>query len=197
MGDSDDLRLVKRLRARDPRAFRTFVDAHQDLVFNLVYRMLGDRHEAEDVSQEVFVTIFKAIDRFRAESKLSTWVYRIAVNHAKNRLKYLARRRADRRTSLDDVSEGELYRAAGSLNPRPDHLAMGHELEVLVQQAMGSLNDDYRLILVLRDIDTLSYEEITEITGLPMGTVKSRLHRARSALKEALDRLRFTGGERG
>lgn len=189
----DERRLIRRLKAREERAFREFVDIHQERVFNLVFRMLGNRQEAEDVSQEVFVTVFKAIGSFRGESKLSTWLYRIAANHAKNRLKYLARRRSRRQSSIDDVPEGELHRSTGALSQQPDRVAMGHQLEALVQRALTTMDEDYRLIIVLRDVENLSYDEIAEISGLAMGTVKSRLHRARAALKKELTRLQRKG----
>ena len=85
-------RLIRRLRDRDERAFRELVEEHRDRVYNLTYRMLGNREEAEDVAQEVFITVFKSIDSFRGDAKLSTWLYRVTANHCKNRIKYLARR---------------------------------------------------------------------------------------------------------
>lgn len=184
------------MKARDTRAFREFVESHGDQVYNLIYRMLGDREEAEDVSQEVFVTVFKAIGSFREESKLSTWLYRISANHAKNRLKYLNRRAIDRRQSLQDTSELDLHRSRPGAGIRPDGMAMGRELESMVREALTSLDEGHRLVIVLRDIEQLSYEEIVTITGLAMGTVKSRLHRARAALKSALERLQKRGGLR-
>ena len=193
MTPKEERRLVRRLKARDERAFREFILAHERLVFNLVFRMLGNYEEAEDVSQEVFVTVFKAIGTFKGKSRLSTWLYRIAANHAKNRLKYLSRRRADRRQSLEVTSESEIHRARPNYQDAPESVAIGLELERLVQDALTRLEDDHRLIIVLRDLEHLSYEEIAEITGLTMGTVKSRLHRARAALKQTLTRLERKG----
>lgn len=184
---------MKRLKARDERAFREFVTEHQQLVFNLVFRFLGNREEAEDVSQEVFVTVFKSIDRFRAESRLSTWIYRISVNHAKNRLKYLQRRKSDRRQSLDSTSETDLQPADRAGDPGPESIAIGRQTERLIQNALKALEDDQRLVIILRDVEHLTYEEIGEITGLNMGTVKSRLHRARAALRKSLVRQERRG----
>lgn len=192
MTSQRDKRLVKRLKARDERAFRVFVDRHQDDVFNLVYRMLGSREEAEDVSQEVFVTVFKKIDSFRGQSRLSTWLYRIAVNHAKNRLKYLARRKIDQRETFDYLTEIEISRTRPGTFEQPEALAIGREVEVMLQKAIAQIDQDHRLIILLRDAHHLSYDEITEITGLPMGTVKSRLHRARASLRQALARVEKT-----
>jgi RNA polymerase sigma-70 factor (ECF subfamily) len=183
--------LLRRLRERDERAFKEMVEAYQDRVFNLLFRMIGKREEAEDLAQEVFVTVFKSIDQFRGESKLSTWLYRVAANHCKNRIKYLARR-YDRSTGeLDEAAEraaaaqGGAPVGAGRIDA-PDRAFEGAETERIVQRAIAELDEDHRLVVVLRDIEELAYEEICEITGLPEGTVKSRLHRARLALKEKL-----------
>src|SRR5262245_34204356 len=99
--------LLHRLRERDEDAFTEVVRVHQNQVFNLIYRMIGSREEAQDVAQEVFITLFKTIDQFRGDSKLSTWLYRIAANHCKNRIRYLARRRGSA-NGLDDLPEGSL-----------------------------------------------------------------------------------------
>jgi RNA polymerase sigma-70 factor, ECF subfamily len=183
--------LLRRLRDRDERAFREMVEEHQHRVFNLLYRMIGTREEAEDLAQEVFVTVFKSIDQFRGDSKFSTWLYRVAANHCKNRIKYLSRRH-DRDTGvLDDaaeraaVAQGGEPIGAGHIKG-PDRALEGVELDRMVQKAIAELDEDHRLVVVLRDIEELSYEEICAITGLPEGTVKSRLHRARLALKEKL-----------
>jgi RNA polymerase sigma-70 factor, ECF subfamily len=181
--------LLRRLRDRDERAFRELVDSHRDRVFNITYRMLGHRAEAEDVAQEVFITVFKTIDAFREESKFSTWLYRVTVNHCKNRIKYLARRRDRDRDELDETST-ETNGAAGAPlgHVAPDRALEGAQLEMLIEEAIANLDDDHRVVVVLRDIEDLSIEEICDITGLPDGTVKSRLHRARLALRKRLQR---------
>jgi RNA polymerase sigma-70 factor (ECF subfamily) len=183
--------LLRRLRDRDERAFKEMVDQHRDRVFNLLFRMIGSREEAEDLAQEVFVTVFKSIDQFRGESKFSTWLYRVAANHCKNRIKYLSRRHDRDTGALDDaaerasVAQGGAPIAAGRIDT-PDRVYEGAETERLVQKAIAALDEDHRLVVVLRDIEELSLLEICDITGLPEGTVKSRLHRARLALKEKL-----------
>lgn len=185
--------LLRRLRDRDERAFREFVETYRDRVYNLLFRMIGRKEEAEDLAQEVFVTVFKSIDQFRGESKLSTWLYRIAANHCKNRIKYLSRR-ADRSTgALDEKAEREAVASGGAplgagRIDAPDRAFEGAETERLVQQAIAELDEDHRLVVVLRDIEELSYDEICEVAGVPEGTVKSRLHRARLALKEKLEK---------
>ena len=123
--------LLRRLRDRDERAFRELIDEHRDRVFNITFRMLGNRAEAEDVAQEVFITVFKTIETFRGDSKFSTWLYRIAVNHCKNRIKYLARRHDRDRDELDESSNGARNGAIGGPQPKsPDRaLAVGADGE--------------------------------------------------------------------
>lgn len=182
--------LLRRLRDRDERAFRELVEGHRDRVYNITFRMLGNRAEAEDVAQEVFISVFKTIDQFREEAKFSTWLYRVTVNHCKNRIKYLAVRHDRDRDELDD--DHDPHSANGAIGgPRPaapDRALEGAQMEKLMQEAIASLDDDHRVVVVLRDIEDLSIEEICEITGLPDGTVKSRLHRARLVLRKKLQR---------
>jgi RNA polymerase sigma-70 factor (ECF subfamily) len=182
--------LIRRLQERDERAFEEVVRLYQNKVFNLVYRMIGSQEEAEDLAQEVFVTVFKSVDSFRGEAKFSTWLYRIAANHCKNRMKYLGRRSYKQTGELDEAAEREAQNAQPSaLRPQvdgPDAVLEGLELERTVQRAMQALDPEHREAIVLRDIEDLSYEEIAEITGVELGTVKSRLHRARLQLKELM-----------
>lgn len=188
----DEARLVARLVARDERAFNELVRAYQRRVFALVLRMLGNRAEAEDVALEVFVQVFKAIGSFRGDSKLSTWIYRIAINLCKNRAKYLRVRHAGEQDELEAVAErvplGQASHANVAPTERPDEMLAGKEVERIVQQAILQLEPTFRECLVLRDVEDLSYEEIGAITGLPEGTVKSRIHRARAQLKEIVEK---------
>jgi len=184
-----DQRFVRRLQRREEAAFVELVRTYQHRVYALVLRMLGDPEEARDVAQEVFVTVFRRIDGFRGEASLSTWLYRVAVNHCKNRLKYLGRRGAGRTRPLDDVNEGVLANAPGtSAPPRPDQEASAHQVAGLLQRELDAMDEDQRTLILLRDIEGLSYAEIATITGHPIGTVKSRLHRGRMLLKRALER---------
>jgi RNA polymerase sigma-70 factor (ECF subfamily) len=188
----EEARLVERLVARDERAFNALVKAYERRVFALVLRMIGNRAEAEDLAQEVFVQVFKAIGSFRGESKLSTWVYRIAINLCKNRTKYLRVRHAGEQDELEALQErvpmGEGTHANVAHIDRPDEMMAGKQVEHIVQQAILQLEPTFRECLVLRDVEELSYEEIGAITGLPEGTVKSRIHRARAQLKELVER---------
>lgn len=183
-------RLIRKLRERDEAAFREMVDTYGDRIFNLTFRMLGNRAEAEDLAQEVFITVFKSIDQFRGDSKFSTWLYRVTANHCKNRIKYLARRHErgtsefDERIEHDDGADGPMVVPKAS--PRPDQQLEGAQLELVLQAAIAELDDEQRILVVLRDVEDLSYDEICAITDLPEGTVKSRLHRARMALRKKL-----------
>ena len=188
----EEARLVERLVARDERAFNTLVKAYERRVFALVLRMIGNRAEAEDLAQEVFVQVFKAIGTFRGESKLSTWIYRIAINLCKNRTKYLRVRHAGEQDELEVLQErvpmGQGTHSNVAHIDRPDEMMAGKQVEHIVQQAILQLEPTFRECLVLRDVEELSYEEIGAITGLPEGTVKSRIHRARAQLKELVER---------
>ncbi len=192
MPDGYEEQLIERLKRRDEAAFNELVRLYETRVFRLVLRMLSDRAEAEDVAQEVFITVFKSIDGFRGDSKLSTWLYRVATNHCKNRIKYLDRRARGKKREFDEIAEHSAADSA-TMNPqamlaRPDQQAEANQIEAIVRRAIGALDEDHRELVILRDVENLSYEEIQEITGLPEGTVKSRLHRARLALAKSVTR---------
>ncbi len=183
--------LLRRLRARDEAAFEEVVVLYRDRVFGLILRMVGNREEAEDLAQEVFITVLKSIDTFRGESKFSTWLYRVAANHTKNRMKYLHRRAYKATSEYDEAAEHAHQRAGGLGADRvvnPESAMAGAQIDRVVQGAIAELDEDHRELVVLRDMEELSYEEIVAITGLNEGTVKSRLHRARTALKEIVQR---------
>jgi len=188
--EGTEARFIERLRARDERAFNELVRMYERRVFVLVHRMLGRREEAEDLSQEVFVQVFKAIGQFRGESKLSTWIFRIAVNLCKNRSLYLSRRRTRDESELENLADRDAMEGAKGATvaaiDRPDELVSGKQLEAIVANAIAAMEPDFREVLVLRDIEDLSYEEIADIVGVKEGTVKSRIHRARAQLKEAI-----------
>jgi RNA polymerase sigma-70 factor, ECF subfamily len=188
----DEGAFVARLVARDERAFNELVLTYERRVFALVFRMLGRRDEAEDLAQEVFVQVFKAIDQFRGESKLSTWIYRIAVNLCKNRTKYLSRRHASDQDDLDAMADRAPFSSAKGVSVgdvgRPDELVEGMQLEVVVKRAIAQIEPDFREVLILRDVEDLSYEEIASVTGLADGTVKSRIHRARAQLRALVEK---------
>jgi len=186
----EEIELVEKLKKRDARAFEQLIRKFNVPIFNLLYRMTGVREEAEDLAQEVFVNVYKKIALFRGESPLSTWIYRIAYNLCMNRRKYLGRRRDRERQEFDDAAERNIVESASMATSakvaRPDEMAEGLQMERLVQEAISALDEEHRVILVLRDVQNMTYEEISEITGLAAGTVKSRLHRARALLREVM-----------
>jgi RNA polymerase sigma-70 factor (ECF subfamily) len=190
--DESEHRFIERLRRHDERAFNELVVTYEQRVFRLVFRMLGRRDEAEDMAQEVFVQVFKAIGTFRGDSKLSTWIYRIAVNLCKNRLKYLSRRHDGTQQELEPVAERAPLSEAKGVTfgdvARPDHMVEGFQVEIIVKRCIDELDADFREVLILADVEDLSYQEIAEITNLPDGTVKSRIHRARAMLKVKVER---------
>ena len=197
-GSSDHSReleviFIRRLQARDEAAFSELIDLYERRVFALIYRMVGRRDEAEDLTQDVFLQAFRAIDRFRGDAKLSTWLFRVAVNLTKNRLKYTARRGGDAKQDVDALNDRSSFGQAQGVSvggvDRPDELVQGMQLEQIVRRAMMELEPDFRQLVVLRDVEDLTYDEIAAVTGLPKGTVKSRIHRGRAQLKQRVERL--------
>jgi RNA polymerase sigma-70 factor (ECF subfamily) len=174
--------LVQRCAARDEVACAELVGEHQRMVVQLAVNLLNDRDEALDVSQEVFLRVFRTIHRFRGQSSLRTWIYRIAVNQARNRHRFWRRRRRADQVSLEDhVSlHGELV---STRQATPERELAQKELGDRLQRALNNLPFDQRTAIVLREVDGLSYDEIAFSLGVAIGTVKSRLTRARQALR--------------
>jgi len=199
MPDGYEQKLVERLKRRDEAAFNELVRLYQGKVFRLVFRMIGDAAEAEDLAQEVFVTVFKSIDGFRGDSKFSTWLYRVATNHCKNRIKYLGRRARGSKKEFDEFGDRDAIESASMSTsatvPRPDEMADAKRTETFIQRALAALPDEQRELVVLRDIQNMTYDEIQTVTGLAEGTVKSRLHRARLVLQKSLRELQRSPGE--
>ena len=185
---AEDARFLERLRARDERAFNKLILQNQGRVYALLVRMLKDPAEAEEVAQEVFVTVFKSIETFRGDAKISTWIYRIAVNHARNRIKYLSRRARGRHQDVTEMGD-RLDIHDGRAPDAPDAMLEAKLTHETVQRALSELPEGFREIFMLREVEKLSYEEIEQRTGLAKGTVKSRLFRARKALQEEFDQL--------
>lgn len=190
--EDEDLQYVTLCQRGEMEAFEVLVERHQKRMLNIAYRMTGDYDEACDVTQEAFIAAYKSMKSFKAEAKFSTWLYRIVMNLSKNRLKQLHGRTTRESLRLDDCGDG---RAKETGNPSLVHdgnpgLDMERrEREAHVQQCVNSLDAEYREVLVLRDIQGFSYEEIRDILKVPDGTVKSRLSRARNALKDCLAKI--------
>ncbi len=187
--EDDDLQFVILCRSGDTEAFGELVERHQKKMLNIAYRILGDYDEACDVVQEAFFAAYKSINKFKAEAKFSTWLYRIVINFTKTRLKQ-RRSKTQREGGLVDES-GESQNGCTACLPALNSGNPGERLEQLereehVQKCISVLNVEYREVLVLRDIQGFSYEEIRDILQISDGTVKSRLSRARMALKDCL-----------
>ena len=181
--EDPDAELVSRWQQGDEMAFEQLIRRHEKKVFRLLLRMMGDREEAEDVAQETFLSLHRHGHRFRGEARFSTFVYRVASNAALNRRRTLGRNRARiqklavRQAAGDDMPEG----------PRdPEDAASGVELSGAVREALDALKPSLRLPVLLYDIEGLPYGEIAEVLGVAEGTVKSRIHRARQALRTRL-----------
>ena len=181
--------LIERCAAADEAACAELVAEHQRMVVQLAINLLGDRDEALDLSQEVFLRVFRTIHRFRGQSSLRTWIYRIAVNQARNRHRFWRRRHRADQVSLDEhvATHGE-FLSGGETTP--DRVFAQKELALRLQNALDHLPFDQRTAIVLREIDGLSYEEIAFSLGVAIGTVKSRLTRARQALRLELHEAR-------
>ena len=187
--DSGEAALVARCTAGDEIACAELVSTHQRMVYALALNLLGDRDEALDLSQEVFLRVFRTLSGFRGQSALRTWIYRIAVNQAKNRIRWWRRRHRGDQVSLDEhlVTFGDLESKQDIL---PDRLLASKETAVKIWQALARLPFDQRTALILREVDGLRYEEIAFTLDVAVGTVKSRLTRARQALRAELLGLR-------
>jgi RNA polymerase sigma-70 factor (ECF subfamily) len=178
--------LVQALKAGNQAAYSELVERYSSTVYNLALRMMGDRHEAEEVLQETFISAFRAIDRFEGRSQLGTWLYRIAYNAALMRL----RKRRLPTTSIDEpiwTEEGdEMPRQLVDWSGLPDDRVLTRELRAVLDAAVATLPETLRSVFVLRDIEGLSTAEVAEVLGLTETNVKVRLHRARLALREKL-----------
>ncbi|HLF56030.1 MAG TPA: sigma-70 family RNA polymerase sigma factor [Thermoanaerobaculia bacterium] len=187
--DSGEAALIARCTSGDESACAELVAAHQRMVYSLALNLLGDPDEALDLSQEVFLRVFRTLSRFRGQSALRTWIYRIVINQARNRQRWWRRRRRQDQVSLDDY-----LRTFGDVESRrdvlPDRLLASKETAARIRRALDRLPFDQRTALVLREVDGLRYEEIAFSLDVAIGTVKSRLTRARQALRAELLGLR-------
>ncbi len=178
---AEDRTLAARLRAGEAAAFEELVRRHQHRVFGVAARMLGSAAEAEEAAQEVFLRVYRSVGGFRGDARLSTWLYAITSRVCLTRLaageRRLARRGEEALTRLPDGGAG------------PGAALERSELEAALHRAIAELPEERRIVVVLRDLEGLAYEEIAAALDLPLGTVRSRLHRARLDLKEKLERF--------
>jgi RNA polymerase sigma-70 factor (ECF subfamily) len=187
----EDRELVDRARMGDAGAFEALVRRYQSWVFTLALRMVGEPAEAEDMAQEIFLKAYRGLRGFKGASRFSTWLYSIASHHCLNHVQALRRRPSASRRGAEhqNASNNDPPAAVDRLPdgaPRADALLEQADLARIVQAELARLTEDHRIILVLRDIQGLSYEEIAETLGLELGTVRSRLHRARLEMKTRL-----------
>jgi RNA polymerase sigma-70 factor (ECF subfamily) len=183
---ADDWALVQQCAAGEEAACTRLVTDHQRMVYQLSLHLLGDPQEALDLSQEVFLRVFRTLGQFRGHSALRTWIYRIVVTQASNRRRWWRRRHVAQQVALEDhvATHGDVADVRPS--SKPDRVAEQHQVADQVWAALDSLPFEQRSILVLREIDGLSYDEIGYSLGVAVGTVKSRLARAREQLRSAL-----------
>lgn len=189
---SADSVLVARLKAGERTAFEDLIQTYQSLVYGLAFRLLNDPEEARDVTQETFLKAYRGVGAFRGECGLKTWLYRLAVNQASNHRRWWRRRRRHDTVSLD-APQGDASATLGDNLPSggrsPEQVALGRERQRLLMMALDSLKHDYRVVVVLRDIEELSYEEIAATIDVPIGTVKSRIARGREELRKRLQEM--------
>jgi len=188
--DATERNLIEKCKQGDRKAFDTLIRGYEKRVYNLAYRLSGHYDEANDISIDAFVRVFQALRLFRGEANFSTWLFRIVTNVYLDRRK---RTRNKQHLSLEEyieLEENSVARQIEDPNPTPDMRAEASERRDVLQQAINGLPDYQRAMIVLYHTEGLSYEEIAEVLALPIGTVKSRLNRARLTLREKLNPLK-------
>jgi len=187
-GESTDAQLVRRVQKGDKGAFDLLVLKYQHKIVNLVMRYVRDPDQALDITQEAFLKAYRAMPRFRGDAAFYTWMYRIAVNTAKNYLAAQRRRPMDVELDLQDPEQYELHAKLKDIDT-PEAVNIGNELQATVERAFASLPEDLRTAIVLRELDGMSYEEIAETMECPVGTVRSRIFRARDAISKKIGNM--------
>lgn len=177
----DERELIARLQKRDEAAFEELIRQYEKKVYTLCFRMCGNSEDAEEAAQDAFLALWRGIDRFRQESTLSTWIYRLATNACIDTLR--RRKKQSGSVSLDDE---ELFVDAVDTSPQPQETVEHREAQKLLQEGLSGLPEEYRKVLILREIEGLSYTEIAESASIELGTVKSRISRGRSLLRNFL-----------
>lgn len=180
-----DQQLVERVQRGDKRAYDLLVLKYQHRIFSLISRYIRDHGEIQDIAQEAFIKAYRALPNFRGDSAFYTWLYRIAINTAKNHLVSRGRRPP---ASDVDIDDAEYYEGGSSLRAieNPENSLYGEELKAVLDRAIAELPDDLRTALTLRELEDLSYEDIADVMSCPVGTVRSRIFRAREAVDKKI-----------
>ena len=182
---------IERLKRSDPAAFEKLVNERSGEIYGLLYRLTENTEEARDLTQETFLRAFQSIGQFRGESDLRTWIYRIAINQARNRWRWWRRRHRDATVSIDAADANGnatlINKLSSGNSSNPEHGALAHERERALRKALSGLRRVYREAVVLRDIEGFAYEEIAVALDISVGTVKSRLARGRQELRRKLE----------
>lgn len=179
--------LLEAFRRGEPGAFDAIVRAHQDRIYAFCARMLSDREEALDIAQEVFLSAYRNLGGFRGEAALSTWLMKIAANRSLNRIRQRSSRAAREGPFPESASPDDSpYQPRGPDDGQPDRIAETREMGEILERALHRIDADSRWLMLLSDVEGFTYEEVAAMAGIPVGTVKSRLHRARMALRKIL-----------
>lgn len=184
MTDTEKI-FLKKSQEGDIASFEQLIARHQQKVYNIAYRMMGNEEDAKDAAQEALIKIYKSVSKFRGDSGFSTWVYRIAINACKDEL----RKKKHNIISLDkeiETEEGSIKNELADQGLKPDELVEQAELNETIQEAINQLPEQNRIAIILRDIQGFSYEDISSTLECPVGTVKSRINRGRKLLKDCL-----------
>ena len=187
--DASDQELLERCRAGDERAFDDLVVRHQQRAFNVAFQLLRDHEDAREVAQDAFVRIYRSMGDFRGDCEFTTWLHQIVVNLARNKHRWWKRRGKHMSVSLDSAVEtvdGEVPLQVAGSDDAPDVQSVKAEFVELLSRRMSELPQKFREVLVLRNVENLSYEQIAKMLGCSVGTVKSRIARAREALRNSL-----------
>lgn len=185
-----EVEFIDRLKAGDVAAFEELVAARTGEIYGLLFRLTENSEEARDLTQETFLRAFQNIGRFRGDADLRTWIYRIAINQARNRWRWWRRRNRDLTVSLDAThpdSDQPLVATLAETSANPEQTTLAHEREIALRAALRTLGNAYRETVILRDIEGFTYEEIAATLGINVGTVKSRLARGRQELRKKLE----------
>ncbi|MCT4606659.1 MAG: sigma-70 family RNA polymerase sigma factor [Marinisporobacter sp.] len=182
--------LIYKSQQGDIDSFETLIKEHEKLAFNIAYRMLGNIEDAKDATQDAFIKAYKALDKFKGESIFSTWLYKIVTNTC---LDLLRKRKSQKTCSYDgqiDTEDGKIMRQLPDEENMPEDIVAKKERQINIQKAINSLSENHKIVIVLRDIKGFSYEEMSKILDCSEGTIKSRISRARQALKKVIEKNR-------